>query len=925
MGNAIRTTLYLLCRLYGVYTLALNLITTKLMAPRSSGSVVERPRLLKLLETWLGTRLILISAPAGSGKSTLLASWLKTLDRPAAWLSLDMGDNDLERFLLYLVSALQKVDPQLGKVLPDLFQEQGGAGVQALITQIINDVAGWGRELVLVLDDYHAVTDPEVHRAVEFLLEHLPPGLCLVMATRTDPPLALSRLRVRRQVAELRGEQLRFSLEETAAFLNSQLNLELSARAISNLEERTEGWVAGLQLAALSLEGRGDKEQFVERFAGSHRYLVDYLVDEVLSRQAPEMRQFLQQTSILERFTVPLCQAVTRQSVSAKLLQQLEAANLFLIPLDDERRWYRYHHLFAEFLRHRLQDDAAGQPAELHRRASEWLEGEGWSDEAIHHALAAQDFQRAGRLVETIAFRLGVSWNNAQLIKHAQRLPLELLPDFPRLCIYYGWALINTGRVEALGALIQVIERSHSRIPPSRAMRAALLNFRACQHNWRLEFSRAVALCQEALGVLGGEEASSDEERWLRVTSTNMMAYSYLLSDIPRADGFYPTAFEVAQRFTSFAAMAGKYARHGRVKHQLGSLTQAMGLYDEGLLNIERWKHVPSAPAVNAGELHVNLARLLYEMNRLDEAEIHLQTAGEFNRHSQFPPVLALELETAAWLALARGQIEAAQGLLGRLNQMLSEAHPGNLLYRQLFGVMGMNLRLNLAASHPGLGHLLGEVGSWIESRRIGPEDGFSYPFEGNYAVLARYLVAQGKSKQALPLLERLIEAAGAEGRRSDWLRYCILKSLAAYSGGQEDLALQTLQTALRFAESEGFCRSFVDQGASMQLLLRKLSASGDAYAQKLLAALPRSGAAAAEGVVMAPPLGTAPPRPSALTERELDILRLLAGGNSNKEIGRVLNLAPETVKWYVKGLYEKLEVGSRIEATNRARELGLL
>jgi LuxR family maltose regulon positive regulatory protein len=387
-----------------------------------------------MLERGLRAKLILVSAPAGSGKSTMLAAWLKQLDRPAAWLSLEPGDNNLSRFLLYLVSALQQLEPELGAGLPEVLQLQSSVNAEPLLIRLTNDLAQLDDNLILVLDDYHTVSDPTIHDAVEFLLDHLPTQFCLVIATRTDPPLALSRLRVRDQLLEVRRADLRFDMSETTHFLNNRLGLELSPTAITSLAARTEGWIAALQLAALSLTGRPDKEAFVEAFAGSHRFLVDYLVDEVLSRQPTQMQAFLQRTAILERFTAPLCEAVTGQPTSADLLERLEAANLFLIPLDDERRWYRFHHLFAEFLQHRLKDAEAERMPELHRRASAWFEGEGWTDEAIRHAFLAADDNLAARLVDDAAAELALHWHNKQLIKYVNNA--ALLPFIPAVHLY---------------------------------------------------------------------------------------------------------------------------------------------------------------------------------------------------------------------------------------------------------------------------------------------------------------------------------------------------------------------------------------------------------------------------------------------------------------------------------------------------------
>jgi LuxR family maltose regulon positive regulatory protein len=355
------------------------------------------------------------------------------------------------------------------------------------------------QSLILVLDDYHLVTDKAIHEAVEFFLDHLPPRLCLVIATRNDPLLALSRLRVRGQLVEVRADQLRFSREEAAQFLNERLQLELSLRAIASLEERTEGWIAGLQLAALSLRGRSDKERFVERFAGSHRHLVDYLMDEVLGRQTPEVRLFLQRTSILERFTASLCQTVSRQPDSPAILRHLVDANLFLIALDDERTWYRYHHLFAEFLRHRLAEAEGEEVLELHRRASEWFEWEGWSDEAIHHALSANDLERAGQLVERIAFSLQNTSNNLQLVNYVSQFPLEMLASLPRLSIYFGWALANTGQTALLAAALPVIERSVAHAEQPHVATACVLELQAFQRLWQMTLPKGSGCAETPL------------------------------------------------------------------------------------------------------------------------------------------------------------------------------------------------------------------------------------------------------------------------------------------------------------------------------------------------------------------------------------------------------------------------------------------
>lgn len=911
--------------------MSFNLITTKLNAPPPPQSAVARPQLYEQLGQ--GSKLILVSAPAGAGKSTLLGSWLRH-HRAAAWLSLDAGDNDLEYFLLYVVAALQQLEPDFGRELSDLLQTQLAVQPEAIVIRLLNELARFKQQFMLVLDDYHVITNPKIHDAIEFLLDHLPAHLTLVIATRVDPPLALSRLRVRGQLLEIRADDLRFSPSEIAELLNDNLHLGLSEAALSSLEERTEGWVAGLQLAALSLTGRKDKEDFVAAFAGSHRYLVDYLMDEVLAKQTQEVRQFLQRTSVLGRFTLSLCQAVTEERVNPDLLHHLETANLFLIPLDDERKWYRYHHLFAEFLRHRLRESEAKEIPELHQRASSWLEGQGLIDEAIGHALLAKNFALAGRLVETIAFNLGVSWNNAQLIKYVERLPLELLPAHPRLCIYYTWALVNTGQVDTLAMVLNVLESNPEHVQQPPIIVACVMTLRAYQRVWQLDFSGAVGLCQQALAVLGSAELPNDEERWLRVAATNLIAYSYLHGDLNVANTFYPSARANSQKLGNFVGTINSFARHGRVKHQLGQLHGALEVFKLGLGTLEGWRREKQERSVvNVGELPLNLARLCYEWNRLDEVETYLEQARTLNELSQFPPVLARELETSFHLYQARGETEAAHALLRKLERMVAEVHPNNLFYQELFSVTAMNLRLWLAVPGTQHEHLLGEVSGWVEGRNLKPSDAFSYPYEASYGVLAHCLLAQGKAAAALPLLERLVQGARTQGRMDDLLHYALWQALTQQSLGREAKALEILQEVLAFAEPQGYCRSFVDEGAPMKTLLElAFEQTPSTYLSKLLAAFPNSESKPPVGLThsssvpttITRDITTARDKDWPLSERELTVLRLLSGGQSNKGIAKELQLSPNTVKWYVQGLYDKLAVNNRLQAVNRAKELGL-
>src|ERR687889_2492263 len=435
------------------------ILATKLYVPPPRPKAVPPPRLIERLDEGLHRKLILVCAPAGFGKTTLLGEWVAALPRPAAWLSLDEGDNDPARFLSYLVAALRTIAPSMGEGLLDALGSPQSPPTESILTALLNEMAALAEDSVFVLDDYHVIHATAVDDALTFLLEHLPPRVKLVIATREDPPLPIARMRARGQLSELRAADLRFILTEAAGFLEGAMGLKLSAEEMAALEERTEGWIAGLQLAALSMRGREDVSGFIAAIKGSSRYVLDYLAEEVLRRQPEDIRAFLLQTSILDRLSGPLCDAITDRAGGQEMLERLERTNLFTIPLDEERRWYRYHHLFSEFLRDRLHRIQPDQELRLHRKASSWYEHNGLVREAVDHALTAADLETATRLVEE-NFRAMLAHGEATLLLNwMEALPEELLRSRPRLCIPRAWAWLLTGKLEAAELCVQDLER----------------------------------------------------------------------------------------------------------------------------------------------------------------------------------------------------------------------------------------------------------------------------------------------------------------------------------------------------------------------------------------------------------------------------------------------------------------------------------
>lgn len=895
------------------------------MIPSLPSTLVERQGILRRLNPGRETRLVLVSAPAGSGKTTLLAEWLRRQEGVAAWVLLEAADNDLERFLLYLLAALRGVDPALDRGLSAQLRVQGAPEVEPFLTRVLNGLSQGQVPLTLVLDDYHVIRDVRVHAATEFLLEHLPPGVRLALGTRSDPPFALRRLRARGQLLEVRADTLRFARPDVQVLLNERYGLELSPELVERLGIQTEGWIAGLQLAALSLADRsGDraKEAFVAGFSGRHRHLADYLFSEVLEQQPPDLVLFLQRTAVLDRLTLPLCAAVVGKPVEPQRLRELETRNLFLLPLDDEGRWYRYHPLFAEFLRQRLQETEPDVQRELYQRASRWCETNSSLDEAVAYAFRADDPQQAARLIESVAFTLGVYWDNVQLIRYAQKVPLDVLVTFPRLCIYYAWALTNTGQLNVLAQITPLLEASEKYTAEPHTVRACLLTMQAYERLRALDAAASAALCEAALAELGthsefSSQSPSNEERWLLVAATNLMAYGLSLTHPERAETLYPEAIELSNKYGNLVGVLNGFARLGRVQQQLGKLEEAEDTLERGLREQKR-AAVGTGEVVNTGEVQVNLALLLYEQDRLEESEVQLERARELNLLSRFPPVRVLELKAAVLLALARKDSSKTETLLEELGKLGETISPENLLHRHIFETTSMELRLLLAAAlDPAADQqrasLLDGVRRWTEMQGLreetwGTEVEAVFGREARYALLASLNVQQNRKPEALALLTRLTGRAQDRGHVSDLIRYLVLTALAHTD---RKSALRSLERAVQLAEGAGYRRALLDGGSALHDLLSVLEQSRPSlYLTSLLTSYP----SAPKAVTRASP---------ELSDRQRDVLRLLSEGRSNKEIAKALGLSPNTVKWYLRDIYAVLGVRSRGKAVMVARANG--
>jgi LuxR family maltose regulon positive regulatory protein len=900
---------------------------------------VLRPRLIEQLNEGLssGHKLTLISAAAGFGKTTLTSEWIAGCGQPVAWLSLDEGDNDITRFLTYLVAALQTIMANIGAGMLSALQSPQPPPTESILTALINEITttpdnpstGSGQRFILVLDDYHIIDSKPVDNALTFLIEHLPQQMHLVIATREDPQLPLARLRVRGQLTELRAADLRFTADETAEFLNRMMGLNLSPENMTALEVRTEGWIAGLQLAAISMQGHASRDaaSFIKSFSGSHHFVLDYLVEEVLGQQSESIQTFLLSTSILDRLCGPLCDAVlgSPSASGQKTLEYLEHANLFIVPLDNERRWYRYHHLFADVLRMHLKAEQPDQGSVLHRRASEWYEYNGSMDNAIRHALAAEDFERAAILVELAVPEMRRNRQGATDMELGwlKALPDELVHFRPVLCVDYAYALFGGGELGGVEPRLRDAERWLD--TPADTAGMVVVD--------EEEFRRLpgmIALLRAAQALARGDDMPEAVKNARRVLDLAPEDAHLMLGGAASVLGLAAWAggdLESARRMTADGMAKVRLA--GYISSAIGGsivladIQIAQGCLHEAMTTYERalqWAMEPGAPVQRgAADIYVGMSALHREHNDLETATQYLLTSqalGELAGMSQNP---------YRWRA-AMARIREAQGDLDGALDLLDQAER---LYDANFSpnvrpIATRKTRVCVAQGR------LGEALGWAREQGLSVENELSYLREFDHITLAKVLLARYQSNHAdgsisgvVGLLERLLKAAEEGGRIGSVIEILILQAIAYHTKGDLPAALLPLQRALALAEPQGYVRMFLDEGSSMLQLLREASAREimPDYTDKLLATFEAEKQKSEDK----PDLPPAEPLIDPLSQRELKILQLITQGLSNREIGERLFLALDTIKGHNRKIFDKLQVQSRTEAIARARELGLL
>lgn len=904
------------------------MLATKLYAPPPQPNLVDRMRLINRLDQGLQRKLTLVSAPAGFGKTTLVSTWAQHAGCPMAWLALDAEESNPTRFLSYLIAALQTINPTLGQGILRLLQAPQPPATDLLLTTLLNELLVTPQKQLLVLDDYHLVDAPAIDEMLRFLLDHLPAQLHLVIVTREDPNLPLAGLRARGQLMEVRANDLRFTVDEATSFLTQMLGFPLDIETVIALEARTEGWIAGLQLAAISLQGHqtagtATTTDFIASFTGSHRFVMDYLVEEVLQQQEPAVEHFLLYTSLLERICGPLCDALmeTEPGTGQAMLDRLETANMFLVPLDSERRWYRYHHLFAELLRQRLdQQEDADLIAAHHRRAAAWYEAAGLELDAFHHATAAHDIDHAIRLAEGKEAPLHFRGALPSVQQWLQTLSPEQMDARPVLWVLYGSILTMTGQPtpdveKALCAAEAALARDDINLSKAKIddLHGNIASLRAMLGIPISDADRIREQSQRALEFLAPDNLP------IRTSATWTLGFAYQLKgDRTAAARVYQDAIAMSEQSGNMMMIMAAATCLGQVQESETQLAQAVDTFQQVL----RVAGDPPWPA--ACEAHHGLGRIYYQWNQLETAQEHAEQGLRLAKQLPNVDTPATCMVLLARIKLARGDVAGAEQQLHEAEQFLV-----NRQYHQL-PIILTELRISI----------LLQQGAVTDATRCIQQNGEQKELSGALLPLrARVLLAQEDAAGALAILRPIYTDRVVKGWRDEQITLLILQALAHHQQKETEQALSLLADALTLAEAGNYIRLFLDEGmivgegAAMAQLLQHLAARNRqyTYATTLLATFATAPQSSTTGS------GTVAPSPSSLppiaaqslveplSERELEVLILIAQGHSNREIGERLHIALDTVKGHNRKIFGKLQVQRRTEAVAQARALGLL
>ena len=903
-------------------------LVSKLQVLPVPSSVISRQRLVDRLDESIHCKITLIAAQAGFGKTTLLSDWIHQRDIPVSWFSVESSDSDPLQFLTYMITALQDIDENIGRTALDLFKSPELPPLPSILTALVNSMNGVSEDFILVLDDYHLADAKPINTIMTFLLDHLPPRMHIILSTRSDPLLPLSRLRSQNQVLEIRATDLSFTREEIVQFIHKNLSTDLTQDDIRLLETKTEGWITGLQLAVLSLQGREDAAQFIKQFKGDNRYIADYLMEEVLAGQPEHIQKFLLYTSILDRLYGPLCDTVTGQKDSYQTLIELEKANLFIYSLDNEQKWFRYHRLFSDLLHQRLRHTQPDIVNELHHRASEWSLRNSFRDEAVFHALAAQDFDRASILIEDIAEPMWERGQQSKLLRWFASLPTGMVSKKPMLSILQARAQVMSGEPQSAELTLQRAEQAletacgemFEMLPDGTSIHRELdrdelcgkiATVRAILGMYQGDVGRTTQQGRKALELLPKEEMV-----WRGVAASTLgMAQSWAgTGDFIKARQAFSEARDISEAagndsFSLFAGLglAAIEVYEGRLKEALKAFRKLDNFVNEKGL----------AETGYASSIQSSIGAILFEMNEIEEG---ISLVEESIKHSErIYDRIILEANRLNFVRMlfSQGEYHEAQNVIASIEQDIIDFEiPPWMKHR----TSALRARIYLAKKNRE------EANRWVEDSGLNLKGRITHRHEAEFLAFARILHDQNRLDEADHLLKRLINNAEAGNRTLVVIEALLIRSLVLYDRGDVNKALEVLDQVLILAEPGGFVRIFVDEGPDMAALLSKSLAGLEkshgqqpscvsrAYLKKLLVAFEAEKTAPKEKI-----------HTESLSEREVEVLQLIAAGFSNKDIANKLFISLNTVRTHTKNINSKLEVHSRTQAVARAKELGLL
>jgi len=916
-------------------------LKTKLLAPPPGWLQVDRPYLMEMLDGCLqpACRLGLVCAPAGFGKTTLVRIWISKLKASGsglipgvAWLSLDENDNDPVVFWSYVILALQTCLGKIGKQSLGLLQTNSSSDVETNLAPLLNELSRINNPLILVLDDFHLIRSPVIHRSLSFLLDHCPPQFHLIVTSRTDPPFPLALMRGRGQLIEIRQKDLRFTTEDADTFLNMGMGLNLNSNEVDGLNQKTEGWIAGLQMAALSLRevaSSGDRKKMhdhIASFSGSNRYILDYLIDEILNQQPSEIQAFLMQTSILGRLCGPLCDALLIDadwgnfSGAQEVLEFLEKSNLFIVPLDDQRHWYRYHQLFADLLQKRLLQKHPDLVPELHRRAIGWYEQNNGIPQAVEHAFQIKDYDKAASLVNQIAEKLWGSGEYVTLLNWLEKLPEEKRRNYPSLSVWQVSMLITSGKLQEAEHRVLEIEdylRTLSLDSDQSPLMGQFFSLQTYIASFHEDYPNVLKYARLALENMPREKDAAG-----RCGVSLVLSHAYLIQgNFEGAVQSLVDAIDAGRKSNRPHMVLTAMANLTITLYIKGDIRYASQVCQEGLRSAQQMGLEYSPMAAN---LFMGWGILLYEKGQLDEAETYIRRGLRLAQERNYIWATAWGYHGLIQLLLSRHEMDAVETALQEADKFL-ESH--EIPEYHVCALSGLKARFWLRKGE------IDRAGEHLQSRNIRVDGDIQYPHEAEFIILGEVFIAKGDLGFASIVLERMLVWAEADNRTLWLIRILILQSLVQQARGEEKLSIQALKRAIELAEPDGCVQIFADMGEPMARLLEKMkeSRSLPAFVNRLLKACSGSPEKAISGQVLSQQVKTKElPKPKdehidPLSKRELEVIRLLAEGYSNKEIALKLHVSVRTVKYYTTGIYTKMNVSGRTHAAVKARELGLL